>query len=361
MHAAVKPSKPAKLLTLSKAVAKYRALSDQQLIPRLVKLLQTAPATDARGKPRPALQDSTLGEYRKTLLLLAERLSERWTGQPRQCLPSLIELLLRPTGLAFVAQILTDPAEIRRVGITLSSVVSRCFAGILEEGDSGRALAAWRQLLSQARRSYFQARKHNGGFGGWVDEEALVSAEDLRTKIDALSVGPARLCLSLLRLLVLHFPKSCQVQSRCLNLGHVRLVKAAGAPSLAAWAAEVVADDNREAGLLLIGEESLCLYLLLDATGNGPVACKYNLSPGPAAEVHAYLQMLPPDQPWLIAHAKGGPTKPSAPYSGAAGREAFNSRLNRMLQKVFGTEAVMQTIFRLSILKSHAISQGPQL
>jgi hypothetical protein len=191
------------------------------------------------------------------------------------------------------------------------------------------------------------------------DEEALLSAEELR-KIDALPVGPARLCQSLLRLLVPHFPKSCQVQSRFLNWGHVRLIKAAGAPSIAAWAAEVVADADREAGLLLIGEESMCLYLLLDATQAGPVACRFNLSPGPAAEVHIYLATLPAGQPWLIAHAKGGRTKSCAPYSGAAGRDAFNSRVNRMLQKTFG-EAVTQTTFRLSILRAHAISQGPQL
>jgi len=339
-------------------ISKYRALSDAQLIKRLCKQLESV----EQHQPIQALAASTLHEYSKTMQLMAAQLSEDFSGQPRHCLPAYVEILLRPNGPAFAAaQLFPDAADRRRVATCMASVVNRCFPN-LEQTDRERALKAWRGMLCGARRQYLKARAENGGFGGAFLPEQLVSAAEISNTIASHPQGSAeRLVLYLFRRLVSKLPTQYQVISRLLNMGHIRIVLADTAPTIDSWVAEVRADDNREAGLLLVTAENrpVALYFLIDSDASGPVGCRFCVT-GDEAEVElsAYLSTLPAGQPWLFSHAKGGLMKCEKPYSGPAGRDAWNSRVNRMLQKVFGTREggpVTQLIYRLSLV--HATRQ----
>jgi hypothetical protein len=243
----------------------------------------------------------------------------------------------------------------------MASVVSRCFPN-LDPADKERALTAWRAVLSQARKEYLQARGRNGGYGGFVDPSMLLTAQQIHEGTEQLPVGsPDRCLLKLMAALVPSFPTQYRVNSPLLNLGHIKLITAAtvaDAPTVDAWANSVHADgETQESGLLLVTDEKLALYLRFDVNQHGPQAMSFGItSAALVAEVRAYLASLPPDMPFLFPHLKGAARVASKAYTGPAGRDSFNARINRILARVFGDcggITVTQTTFRLSLVHHH--------
>jgi len=354
---AIVQAKPKKNLALGEVIAKHRGWSDAKMIKYLGLMLEQP---NPSSKHKPGLCSSTIADYKSQLKVLATRLSEDWSGQPRHALPTYVECILRPNGPSSVKQYLTDAAETRRVAICLASVVSRCFPH-LDDADKQRAVTAWRSLISESRKGYLQAREANGGFGGFFAADQLLTGEQMELSISKLPAGSAERCLlKLLQALVPHFPERHQVNSALLNLGHVQLVQRSAAPSLEEWAQSVVEDPDREAGLLVLGDpeapsEHMSLYLLFDVTKRGPEFMRYNFSTGLTTEVAAYLAKLPHGLPWLFPQVKATVRASSKPYVGATGRDAFNARVNRILAKVFdvGDTAVTQTTFRLSLVHAY--------
>jgi hypothetical protein len=349
-----------KLLSLNEVITKWRVLDDAKTVARLEKLLQQ-PACGPDLKPKPALSQSTMHEYTANLKVLQTRLTEEWSKQPRQTLPAYVELVLRPNGPKSAVQLLTDPAETRRVAICMASVVSRCFPN-LDPADKERALTAWRAVLSQARKEYLQARDRHGGYGGFVDPSMLLTAQQIHEGIEQLPVGSADRCLlKLMAALVPSFPTHYRVNSPLLNLGHIKIVTAAtvaDAPTVDAWADSVHPDDEtQQSGLLLVTEEKIVLYLLFDVNQHGPQAMSFGISSAAlAAEVRAYLASLPQGMPFLFSQVKGAARLASKGYIGTAGRDSFNARINRILGRVYGECGgikVTQTIFRLSLVHNH--------
>jgi hypothetical protein len=339
-----------KAISLADTLNRMRSLDDKATITFLYKKL-AAPRADGKAP----LQNSTLAEYLSSLKLVATRLSKDWSGQPRHALPSYAELVLRPNGPKFLQQYLTDPAEVRRVAISLSSVASRCFP-MLEAADRERAVQAWRALLAESRRAYLTARQDHGGYGGYVDPDQLLTADQINRAVEGLPLGSAERCmLFLLQLLVARFPANYQMSAPMLNLGHVKICVAENAPCLEAWAAEAC-DPDREKWLLLVGEQQVCLVLLFDVTSKGPVFYQYRLSEVPTNEVKEYLWHLPQGASYLFSQVKGSSSGQEKPYAGAVGRDAFNARLNRILAKVFGKvggTTITQTLLRLSLVRAY--------
>jgi hypothetical protein len=232
-----------KTLSLNEVIAKRRVLDDTQTVARLKKLLQQ-PAPGSDSKPQPPLSERTMHEYLGILALFAERLSDNWTGQPRHALPGYMEYVLRANGPLAAVQLLTDPAEQRRVAICMASVVKRCFPD-LDPADKERAAASWRAVLSSARKQYLQARDAHGGFGGWVDESTLLPVQEIHAKLEQLPLGSADRCLlKLLQSLVPSFPQQYRVNSPFLNLGNIKLI-AGDAAVAAAPTLEVVGKAER--------------------------------------------------------------------------------------------------------------------
>jgi len=337
--------------SLQEVLSQYRGLNDAAAIKHVMKLLQKAPCVDGTDSPKAALWASSLSEYESSMKVLATRLSDECSGQPRHTLPSFFECILRPNAPKLVSQLLTDPAETRRVAICMASVASRCFPS-LDSADKERAVKAWRALLSEARKLYVKARFDNGGFGGFFDEDQLLTSEQINKGIDLLPIGSSERCLlKLLQASVPHFPDGYMVNSPLLNWGHIKIVKSSEAPRPEVWAGEAV-EPSREKGLLIVGPDQIILVLAFDVSKQGPVASKFTLSPGPASEVRAYLSRMPESLSILFPQVKGSATFHSQPYVGTTGRDAFNARLNRMLARVFGS-MLTQTMFRLSLVHAH--------
>jgi hypothetical protein len=182
-----------KKLSLNELIEKWRVFDDTQAVARLKQLLQQ-PARGPDGKPQLPLSERTLIEYVGNLSMFAQRLIEDSSGQPRHALPGYIEYVLRPNGPLAAMQLLTDPAEQRRVAICMASVVKRCFPS-LDPLDRERAAAAWRAVLSSSRKEYLQARDAHGGFGGYVDESTLLPMQLINAKIEQLPLRSADRCL----------------------------------------------------------------------------------------------------------------------------------------------------------------------
>lgn len=324
-----------KSLSLNELIAKWRALDDASTIVRMIKLMQQQART-LDGDPKPALSTSTLHEYTSSLRLLQTHLTEDCSGQPRSTLPSYMEYVLRPNGPQAAAQLLGSSADIRRVAIAMASAVSRCFPN-LEPSDKERALKAWRCVLSQARKDYLQARDKHGGYGGFVDESLLLTTAAIHAGIQQLPLGSADRCiLKLLQAIVPIFPPEYRVNSPLLNLGDIKITtNSAAAPSLDVWSDAVQGDSRQESGLLLVTEDSLMLFLLLDIKACAEVVRLSIKSPALTAEVRAYLASLPPDMPVLFPHVKGITRTSSKAYSGPSGRDSFNGRINRILASVW--------------------------
>jgi hypothetical protein len=190
----------------------------------------------------------------------------------------------------------------------------------------------------------------------------LLTAQQIHEGIEQQPVGSADRCLlKLMAALAPCFPTQYRVNSPLLNLGHIKVITAAtvaDAPTVDAWADSVHSDDEtQESGLLLVTEDQLVMHLLFDVNQHGPQAMSFGItSAALAAEVRAYLASLPPGMPFLFSQIKGAARVASKCYTGAAGRDSFNARINRILGRVYGECGgikVTQTIFRLSLVHNH--------
>jgi hypothetical protein len=326
-------AKPAK--TLDQVLARYRTLSDAETLKKVFAQVESYVVPCKAGKP---LQKETLREYKSCMKLLDAALHDPdVAGCPRNGLPSLAELLLRPHGPRMVSNLLRAPSERRKVCTVGASLVARAFPELSEDARQV-AQQAWQAQLREARRD-FEVQRRQTGYGGFADPESLPSMREIEDVISKMPPCEDRLILRLYS--ECRFKAPYSTSAPLLNPGYVQVYKASekhNFPTLqqmAAWAQ----DESQPRGWLLLDakdhrRDQLFLVLGYDAAGETAVTQQVRMPPTLSQEIRVHLSNRPVGaQKYLLTSQKYTVDLVGAkPYSDPKqGRISFNARVNRLL------------------------------
>jgi hypothetical protein len=114
-------AKPQK--TLDQVLARYRTLTDQELLKKVFSQVESYAVQCKAGKP---MQKETLREYKSCIKLLLAALDLESLGAPQSSVPSMAELILRPHGPRMVSNLLKAPSERRKVCTVGASLAATC-------------------------------------------------------------------------------------------------------------------------------------------------------------------------------------------------------------------------------------------
>lgn len=339
--------------TLEQILARYRPLTDQELLKKAFAQAESYAVPCKAGKP---LQKETLREYKSCIKLLLAALDPERLGGPRSGLPSMAELILRPHGPKMVSSLLGAPSIRRKVCTVGASLVARAFPELSEDAREA-AQKAWQVQLREARRE-FEVQRRNTGYGGVADMETLPSMREIQDAIAKMPPGEDRLILRLYS--ECKFKAPYATSAPLLNPGFVRVYKASEKghfPTLqqmAAWAQ----DESQPRGWLLLDakdsrKDQLFLVLGYDSSGESAVTQQIRMPATLAHEIRLHLSKRPAGvQHYLLASQKFTVDLAGAkPYSDPKqGRVSFNARVNRLLWETF--ECRLRE-FRVAVALAH--------
>jgi hypothetical protein len=325
-------AKPAK--TLDQVLARYRTLTDQELLKKVFSQVESYAVQCKAGKP---LQKETLREYKSCIKILLGALDPESLGAPRSSVPSMAELILRPHGPRMVSNLLKAPSEKRKVCTVGASLVQRAFPELSQDARDA-AQKAWQAQLREARRE-FEVQRRQTGYGGVADMDKLPSMGEIKDVISRMPPCEDRLILRLYS--ECRFRAPYATSAPLLNPGFVRVYRASergNFPTLqqmAAWAQ----DESQPRGWLLLDakdhrRDQLFLVLGYDAAGETAVTQQVRMPPTLSQEVRIHLSKRPPGaQKFLLTSQKFTVDLVGAkPYSDPKqGRISFNARVNRLL------------------------------
>ena len=351
MAVAAKPQK-----TLDQVLARYRSLSDQELLKKVFSQAESYSVPCKAGKP---LQKETLREYKSCIKILMAALDPESLGAPRSSVPSMAELLLRPHGPRMVSNLLKAPSERRKVCTVGASLVQRAFPELSADAREA-AQKAWQAQLREARRD-FEVQRRATGYGGVADLDKLPSMRDIDDVISKMPPCEDRLILRLYSECKFRAPYA--TSAPLLNPGFVRVYRASekgNFPTLqqmAAWAQ----DESQPRGWLLLDakdhrHDQLFLVLGYDAAGETAVTQQVRMPPTLSQEIRIHLSKRPAAaagaQKYLLTSQKFTVDLVGAkPYSDPKqGRISFNARVNRLLWDQLGCRL---REFRVAVALAH--------
>lgn len=329
--------------TTQQVVARYRSLTDQQLVVRLQQCL------------RALAKDKTLEESATTTYVSSfNQLLCQLQGLPNRAqFAPLAELILRPSACgsaSIFAKLFPDHSKRDKVISAMLSVLKYGFAG-LHDNEKHAIMEEWRAMQREAHKQYTQQRNAIG-FGG---ETAGLPDMDAVRRLIALLPRGDRNRLALLFSAYLPWKGQWQFRAPLLNLGAVRVylpsccaqapkgqlyimndtagspVPATAKPGAAGWLVLHPKDARKDTISLLLGDTPAGDRTHVDIH-------TFTLPKALSEELRQHY--LPPrhNQQWLFTDLVHAKVAEQQPYLYTRGRDAFLKSINdRFLRKQLRT------------------------